>query len=40
VAEPFSIENGLLAANGKLRRTAIAERFAAEIEQIYQKKSA
>jgi len=39
-AEPFSIENGLLAANGKLRRTAIAERFAAEIEQIYQKKSA
>jgi long-chain acyl-CoA synthetase len=38
-AEPFSIENGLLAANGKLRRIAIAERFAAEIEQIYQKKS-
>jgi long-chain acyl-CoA synthetase len=40
VAEPFSIENGLLAANGKLRRAAIADRFAAEIEQIYQKKSA
>jgi long-chain acyl-CoA synthetase len=39
-AEPFSIENGLLAANGKLRRAAIAERFAAEIEQIYQKKNA
>jgi len=40
VAEPFSIENGLLAANGKLRRAAIAARFAAEIDQIYQKKNA
>jgi long-chain acyl-CoA synthetase len=39
VAEPFSIENGLLTANGKLRRDAIASRFAAEIEQLYVKKS-
>jgi long-chain acyl-CoA synthetase len=40
VSEPFSIENGLLTANGKLRREAIVARFAAEIEQLYQKKSA
>jgi long-chain acyl-CoA synthetase len=40
VPEPFSIENGLLTANGKLKRDAIAARFAAEIEQMYQKKSA
>jgi long-chain acyl-CoA synthetase len=35
--ELFTIENGLLTANGKLRRDAIAERFAAEIEQMYGK---
>jgi len=40
VPEPFSIENGLLTANGKLKRDAIAARFAAEIEQLFQKKSA
>ncbi|HYL68500.1 MAG TPA: AMP-binding protein [Candidatus Limnocylindria bacterium] len=40
VPEAFSIENGLLTANGKLKRDAIAARFAAEIEQLFQKKSA
>jgi long-chain acyl-CoA synthetase len=40
VPEPFSIENGLLTTNGKLKRDAIAARFAAEIEQLYQKKPA
>jgi long-chain acyl-CoA synthetase len=36
--EPFTIENGLLTANGKLRRDTIAARFAAEIEQMYAKR--
>ncbi len=40
VPEPFSIENGLLTANGKLKRDAIAARFAAEIECLYQKQPA
>jgi long-chain acyl-CoA synthetase len=40
VAEPLSIENGLLTVNGKLKRDAIAARFAAEIEQLFEKKSA
>jgi long-chain acyl-CoA synthetase len=40
VPEPFSIENGLLTANGKLKRDAIAGRFAAEIERLYQKQPA
>jgi long-chain acyl-CoA synthetase len=40
VPEAFSIENGLLTANGKLKRDAIAARYAAEIEEIFQKKSA
>ena len=35
--ELFTIENGLLTANGKLRRDIIAARFAAEIEQMYAK---
>jgi long-chain acyl-CoA synthetase len=35
--ELFTIENGLLTANGKLRRDTIAARFAAEIEQMYAK---
>jgi long-chain acyl-CoA synthetase len=39
VPEPFTIENGLLTANGKLKRDAIAARFAAEIEQLFQKKT-
>lgn len=38
--EPLTIENGLLTANGKLKRDAIAARFAAEIEAMYQRKTA
>lgn len=37
--EPFTIENGMLTANGKLRRDAIATRFRQEIEALYQKAS-
>ena len=37
VAQPFTIENGLLTANGKLKRDTIAARFAAEIERMYAK---
>ena len=33
----FTIENGLLTANGKLKRDAIAARFANEIERMYAK---
>ncbi len=33
--EPFSIENGLLTANGKLKRELIAERLGPRIEEIY-----
>jgi len=40
VPEPFTIESGLLTANGKLKRDAISARFAAEIESLYQKRSA
>ena len=35
-AEPFSIENGLLAANGKQRRAAIESHFREAIEALYQ----
>jgi long-chain acyl-CoA synthetase len=35
--ELFTIENGLLTANGKLRRDTIAARFAVEIERMYAK---
>ena len=35
--EPFTIENGLLTANGKLRREAITARYRQEIEALYQK---
>lgn len=34
-SEPFSIENGLLTANGKLKRDLIAREMRAEIEQMY-----
>jgi len=34
-SEPFSIENGLLTANGKLKRDAIAARYHAQIDEIY-----
>jgi long-chain acyl-CoA synthetase len=38
--EPFSMENGLLTTMGKLKRDAVSARFAAEIEKLYEKKSA
>jgi long-chain acyl-CoA synthetase len=38
--EPFSIENGLLTANGKYKRDAIAARFKQQIERLYQSKNA
>lgn len=38
-AEGFTIENGLLTANGKLKRDAILARFRAEIDALYQKGS-
>jgi long-chain acyl-CoA synthetase len=40
IAEPFTMENGLLTTNGKPKRDAIAARFASEIEILYRKKSA
>jgi long-chain acyl-CoA synthetase len=40
VAEPFSVENGLLTANGKLKRDLIAARFESEIEEMYSVKQA
>lgn len=33
--EPFSIENGLLTANGKLRREAIGSKFQSEMDSLY-----
>ena len=38
--EAFTIENGLLTANGKLKRDAIAARFREEIEALYAAKQA
>ena len=38
--EPFSIENGLLTANGKLKRDVIASRMSNEIEEMYGVKQA
>jgi long-chain acyl-CoA synthetase len=40
VPEPFSIENGLLTANGKIKRDLISTRYSDEIEDLYQKKPA
>ena len=40
VTEPFTLENGMLTANGKLKRDVITARFAGNIEALYQKKSA
>jgi long-chain acyl-CoA synthetase len=37
---PFSVDNGLLTANGKLKRDAIAQRFKNEIEDMYRVKQA
>jgi long-chain acyl-CoA synthetase len=39
-AEAFSIENGCLTANGKLKRDVIAERMKGEIEDMYRVKQA
>ncbi|MBZ5615378.1 MAG: AMP-binding protein [Acidobacteriia bacterium] len=36
VEQAFTIESGLLTANGKLKRDVIAERFRAEIEAMYE----
>ena len=38
--EAFSIENGLLTANGKLKRDAIAAQLRNEIDQMYRVKQA
>jgi long-chain acyl-CoA synthetase len=35
LSEAFTIESGLLTANGKLKRDAIAERFKSEIDRMY-----
>jgi long-chain acyl-CoA synthetase len=35
LSEPFSIENGLLTMNGKLRRAEIAARYSFEIDALY-----
>jgi long-chain acyl-CoA synthetase len=35
VPEPFTIENGLLTANGKLKRDLIAQRFCNQVEDMY-----
>jgi long-chain acyl-CoA synthetase len=40
ISEAFSIENGLLTANGKLKRNVISARFASEIEELYHRKPA
>ncbi len=38
--EPFSIDNGMLTANGKLKRDLISARMKTEIEDMYQVKQA
>jgi len=38
--EPLTAENGLLTANGKLRRDAINSRFSSEIAALYQQRAA
>ena len=40
VSAPFTIESGLLTANGKLKRDVIAERFKSEIEEMYKARTA
>ena len=39
-AEPFSLDNGMLTANGKLKRDLISTRMKNEIEEMYQVKQA
>jgi len=36
VSEAFTIDSGLLTANGKLKRDLIAERFRNQIDAMYQ----
>lgn len=38
--EPFTMENGMLTTLGKLKRDAIAVRYASEIQSLYEKKPA
>jgi long-chain acyl-CoA synthetase len=38
ISETFTLENGFLTANGKLRRDAINARFASEINSMYDRK--
>jgi long-chain acyl-CoA synthetase len=38
--EPFTMENGMLTTLGKLKRDAIAARYASEIQSLYEKKPA
>ncbi|HEY7099582.1 MAG TPA: AMP-binding protein [Terriglobales bacterium] len=38
--EPFSIDNGMLTANGKLKRDLISQRLQPQIEELYQQKQA
>jgi len=40
ISEAFTADNGLLTANGKLKRDAIAERFRHDIEDMYAAKKA
>ena len=39
-SEPFSIENGMLTANGKLKRDLISERMKNQIDEMYRVKQA
>ncbi len=39
-ADPFTVESGLVTANGKLRRAAIAERLAAELDALFAREAA
>jgi long-chain acyl-CoA synthetase len=39
-AEPFSIDNGLLTANGKLKRDLISQRLQSQIDELYGQKQA
>jgi long-chain acyl-CoA synthetase len=39
IREAFTMENGLLTGNGKLRREAISARYAAEINAMYERKA-
>jgi long-chain acyl-CoA synthetase len=36
LAEPWSINDGLLTPTLKVKRTSVVERFAKEIEELYQ----